>query len=307
MLHHFSFRRQIRPRRLVLLMVVRDERDVLADNLRFHFQLGVDFALVLDNGSTDGSQEVLEEFRKEGRLDWRPEPDPAYRQSMWMTGLARRAREEFGADWLLCCDADEFWQPAEGDLKTFIERQRAPVLRCVRRNEARVLSEIAGSAPAFLEQQFVPVERPRAWQTPCAERSRRELSDPAIPGVIFHEEAPKVLARADVTSGITQGNHDIVEVRGVRRVAPTGLILRHFPIRTASQFFAKVRQGAPALIRSGLPPAMAWHWHHWHACDEAGQLVAAFRREIVPEPPPREWGGGVRLGRPRSAGAALSG
>ena len=71
-------------------------------------------ALVADNGSTDGTRDVLAAYQKTGRLAWVPEADPGYHQNAWMTRLAHRARAEHGADWLVFADADEFWCPAGG-------------------------------------------------------------------------------------------------------------------------------------------------------------------------------------------------
>ena len=39
--------------RLVMTLKVRDEEDVIEDNLRFHGAMGVDFFIVMDNGSVD--------------------------------------------------------------------------------------------------------------------------------------------------------------------------------------------------------------------------------------------------------------
>ncbi len=298
--------RQARPRRLVMIMAVRDEADILADNLRYHFAHGVDFALVADNGSSDGTREVLERFRREGRLGWAPEPDAGYNQSAWMTRLAARAREEARADWLLCCDADEFWEAQAGDLKEVVAGQGAPVLRCARRNEARVLSATERGEPAFLAQTYAPVVRASRWRAPCEDRARLELNDEATPGVIFHEEGPKVLARADLVARITQGNHDVVATRWARRARPAAetVVIRHFPVRSAAQFAAKVRAGGEAYARTDLPPNIGWHWRHWFARLQAGELTAAFARETLMEgaaPPGR----GVRVGAARTAGAIL--
>jgi hypothetical protein len=41
--------------RLVMTLKVRDEADILDDNLRYHRALGVDFFVVTDNGSVDGT------------------------------------------------------------------------------------------------------------------------------------------------------------------------------------------------------------------------------------------------------------
>ena len=44
------------------VMMVRNERDILPVNLRYHLDSGIDHILVADNGSTDGTAAILEEF-----------------------------------------------------------------------------------------------------------------------------------------------------------------------------------------------------------------------------------------------------
>lgn len=297
--------RQHRPRRLILIMVVRDEAEVLAANLAFHFARGVDFALVVDHASRDGTAEVLEKFQREGRLAWWKESDPHFQQQVWMTRLALLARDKHGADWVLCCDADEFWCPDEGSLKDFIARQRVPVLRCRRENEVRVLAPADGGGESgrFLDHHYAPVLRPRAWQYPGDDRSARELSDPRVPGLIFHEEPPKVLARADVIHGVHRGSHYVQKSRWTLQTEPTGLVIRHFPVRDATQFATKVQTGGIAYSHAKHPPHTGWHWKHWQACALRGELPAAFARETlrpgeVPLAP-------VQLGPARPARVAL--
>ena len=54
-----------------MAMKVRDEADIIELNLRYHHAQGVDEFIVTDNGSTDGTLEVLERWR-DRRL---PAPD----------------------------------------------------------------------------------------------------------------------------------------------------------------------------------------------------------------------------------------
>lgn len=274
------FRRHRRPRRLVLIMAVRDEADILDANLGHHFSLGVDFALVADNGSTDGTTAILDRWRERGRLEWRTEADDGYRQAEWMSRLAADARDRHGADWILTCDADEFWCPARGDLKDFVATQRAPVLRCARRNEVRVRGAGDETAEAG-ERLFAPVLAPRRWREASEHRAAREWPDPAVPGVTWHGEAPKVLALASVVAGITQGSHRVIAKGRARSAEPAGIVIRHFPLRGEAQFARKVAAGGSAYARSGLPAAMGWHWRLWHAEAAAGRLPAAWRRETT--------------------------
>ena len=105
--------------KIVMTFVVRDEADVLEVNLRVHRALGVDAFAVLDNGSTDGTAEILARWREAGLAHVTTDPaadtDEVFRQ--WQTRLAKLAASELGADWVINNDGDEFWWPLTGNLK----------------------------------------------------------------------------------------------------------------------------------------------------------------------------------------------
>ena len=100
---------------------VRDEADIMEDNLRFHLAQGVDFFVVVDTGSEDGTLEILERYERAGlvRLE-RTVGGIREMKAGGEEGIARIAGE-MGADWVIHNDADEFWWPAAGNLKETFE------------------------------------------------------------------------------------------------------------------------------------------------------------------------------------------
>ena len=85
--------------RVVMALKVRDEADVIESNLRFHAGLGVDAFVITDNGSVDGTREILARWERAG-LAHVLEREGSFRRqgSEWLTEMARLAATELGAD-----------------------------------------------------------------------------------------------------------------------------------------------------------------------------------------------------------------
>ena len=122
--------------KLAMTLLARDESDIIGANLEFHIAQGVDFVLATDNLSEDRTGDILREYEARGLLHYIFEPNDNYNQHEWVTRMARMAYCEFGADWVINNDADEFWWPENGDLKATLKLLscEANLLRAHRHN-----------------------------------------------------------------------------------------------------------------------------------------------------------------------------
>jgi len=100
---------------------VRDEADIIEDNLRFHLAQGVDFFVVVDTGSVDGTIEILERYEGAGVLRLERTIGGIHDMKRGGEEGITRIAGEMGADWIVHNDADEFWWPAAGNLKETFE------------------------------------------------------------------------------------------------------------------------------------------------------------------------------------------
>ena len=102
---------------VIAVACVRDESDIIEAFVR-HNLAHVTRLIVLDNGSGDGTLEILNSLKEEGlHLDILHDPSPGKYLSQRMTRLMREhAIGRHEADWVLPLDADEFVSIRENGL-----------------------------------------------------------------------------------------------------------------------------------------------------------------------------------------------
>ena len=212
--------------------MVRDEADVIEGTLR-HMADEVDELIVADNGSVDGTTDILYGLLGDLPLTVLTDSEPGYYQSSKMTLLAAHAAAK-GADWIVPFDADELWFSRLGRVR-------------------EVLADVADYCGAL-----------------CAELTNHfctaidEANPDPFRSMIWRQRKPaplwKVAFRWEPAAVIAQGNHDVALPSGAEKVAGA-LEIRHFPYRSAAQFVRKARNGAAAYrAASGLSPADGAHW-----------------------------------------------
>lgn len=110
--------------KLVMTLMVRDEVDIIAAMIEHHVAQGVDLIIATDNGSVDGTREVLAAYAALGVVELHDDPIQRKQQRVVVTSMARRAFTFHRADWVLNGDADEFWMPVDRSLtlRTALER-----------------------------------------------------------------------------------------------------------------------------------------------------------------------------------------
>jgi hypothetical protein len=243
-----------RPR-IVMTLLVRDEVDIIRDNLDFHLNAGVDLVLAMDNHSEDGTTDVLREYEKAGGLVYLYEPSDEYLQDQWVTSLARRAALQHGADWVINADADEFFLPAEGTLADALAAIPAGV-----------------GAVSIRRHDMVPIVRPRL-ESPAMEMVYRKKV--SLEWVAGHQIVDKIIHRALPDVQVSRGSHVVTSEFVNEAKACDSIFTFHFPIRSQQQFSRKVRNMAPALSRAGvhLP-----RYESWDLALKKGELAVVYNQ-----------------------------
>lgn len=224
---------------------VKDELDIIATTVRWMLTQ-VDYVLVQDNDSHDGTRDALAELAAEhSTLLVCDDLDIAYYQSRKMSALAAEAAR-MGAGWVVPFDADEVWTAPNGHLGDW--------LRGLQPDHA-----VAGAAlfdHVVTSWDLADIADP-------VQRIGWRRADPA--GLL------KVAARTTCPVTIHQGNHD---ASFDHVTAGAGMTVHHYPYRSVEQFTRKVRNGAAAYAATDLPEDIGQHWRDY------GRLTDQGLREV---------------------------
>jgi Glycosyl transferase family 2 len=225
--------------KLVMTLLARDEADIVDAQIAFHLSAGVDFVIATDNLSRDGTTEILERYERAGSLHLIREPGEDFRQSEWVTRMARLAATEFGADWVLNADPDEFWWPRGGTLKDVLAvvPERYGVVRAAWRN----FVPRPDDQRFFAERMTVRLCTPSFHDHPLSTHSKSA-----------HRAAPEVR--------IGRGNHEafaegLLPLRGWYPIE-----ILHYPVRSLEHCVRKYVTQFIALEKNaekGIPAHMA--------------------------------------------------
>jgi len=259
---------------LVMTLLARDEADVIESWLSYHLNAGADFVVATDNRSEDGTTEILDRYARDGHVHLIREDGEDLRQDAWVTRMARLAATDFGADWVINSDADEFWWPRGASL-------------------AHVLDAIPpryGTVGAFL-RTFAP--RPDSDGT-FAERltvrfsALAPINDPAS----LFKPIRKVIHRAHPEIRLSRGNHAVIDspFAPLRGWFPIEVL--HFPLRSVEQCEHKARLQGSAWRHIDRTPT-AYHAQMFEAL-ETGRIADYYESLVVSD---MEVERGVEAGR----------
>lgn len=222
---------------LFMTLLVRDEEDILDENIQYHLAHGVDHIIVTDNLSVDNSREIVQHYVRQGVATYIKECEDTYAQSKWVTKMAAIAQAA-GAEWIMHTDADEFWiTPERSSLKEWFSKHSWPNVIFAERHDF-----------LCLEEDCLPF-----WQRMIYRKaySTNPLGQP-LP--------PKVAHRAAKGLVIAQGNHSVSGFRSMRAVS-SELEILHFPLRSQAQYIRKIKNGGRAYENNTeLPKSVGDTW-----------------------------------------------
>ena len=247
--------------KLAMTLLARNEADIVDAQIAFHLNAGVDVVVATDNRSEDGTREVFERYERDGVLHLFSEDGEDYRQSEWVTQMARFAASELEADWVLNADADEFWWPRASSLKDILAA--IPTRFGAVRGAWRNFVPRPESEPFFADRMIVRHCRPTYLDVTTA--------------TVF-----KAIHRATPHVRVGRGNHEafadgLLPLRGWYPIE-----IFHFPVRSREQCRRKYVTQFLALARNpdkGTPAPIVEAYH----AEVAGRFDAFYDPLVLGE------------------------
>lgn len=248
--------------KFIVTVMVRDEVDIVALMIEHHLGQGADLIIATDNGSVDGTADVLQRYADLGVLELHHDPVFRKQQHAVVTGMARRAFTEHDADWVINADADEFWVP------------------CDRRLTLRAALE---AIPASLDSFTVPVTNlvgPPAMQGSGVDRAlwRDQRTPEQLHEVgIFAQPTGDAVHRGDPAIEVSQGNHYVSLPSNGQPDDAFALEVLHLPWRSWLQYERRVvNTGRSYEANPNLEPSKNHHGMADYRRHRAGRLRYAF-------------------------------
>lgn len=246
--------------RLIMTLLVKNEEDMLEENLLFHKAMGVDGFIITDNNSSDRTPEIIRKYKEKGWIvEAIEEKATDYQQKKWVDRMIWKAKSVHKADWVINADADEIWYAPSDDLKTELVSSRANVLTC----EMKCVYPEEGK-PFWQWGQTVEVVN---------DLERYNLSRYSL----FARQNKKVIHRTAGYIQISMGNHKVTMFP--KKVEKSNIHIYHYNIRGKKPFLEKMINGGRQLEQNPKKHG-GRHWRYFYQLYKEGLLEAEYDKVI---------------------------
>lgn len=216
---------------IYMTLLVKNEEDVLEENLIFHKRMGIDGFIVTDNGSTDKTAEIIKKYIEKG---WIKEAiydkSGGYKQVIYVDRMIRIAKEKYDADWIINCDADELWYCKQGNYKKVLSKSFHNVLKCNIYN-------------------MLPAENDKFWKSEWKVIKTVDRKQYGLPKFnLYTKQIGKVIHRTSGYKLISMGNHN-VKMRFKSIGYTKNIVIYHYNIRSKDHFFDKMIGGGKEISK----------------------------------------------------------
>jgi len=239
-------------KKIYSITMIKNEIDIIETFVRYHLSF-LDGMVILDNGSTDGTIEILLKLIEEGLpIHLTYNDNPAYNQSELTTELFYNTLKRFDPEYIIPLDADEF-------LTTNSTKNIKKIIREDTQNDAiNYISWVT----------YVPTEKDDQLEKNILKRLRYRRQEQ-------HNYDKKIIIPTSIAKKyeikIKQGNHDLYKIENVvfKKNQLSSLDLAHYPIRSICQMKSKYLIGWLANI--ARPKQVLFDWYYYYNIIKSGK------------------------------------
>jgi hypothetical protein len=199
-----------------MTLLVKDEADLIYYHIKWHLSQGIDFFVITDNGSKDGTLESIKNLICEGIDIVLIEDDSGYDQQNMVDRMIRVAIKR-SADWIINSDADEFWISKGHNIRTTLQSQRHNVIY------VPVFNVLPSSDVFYRSDQLIVKE--------FKKKNNQHKN-------YFNFHPPSVIHLREGYKMIHSGNHD-VDFEKKNSVNTNDLFIAHYYVRSLDHFIRK--------------------------------------------------------------------
>lgn len=253
---------------IALVTMVKNEEDIIFENLVWHFCIGFRKFVIVDNLSTDNTRQKIEEFilltKNNAKVFVIDDPIFEYIQSRITTGAYDFARSVWPeVKWIFPVDADEFWIPEKRLSETLAQLP----------NDIETISVVSYEYhPSFDYYSFAANTK---FYEKLHYRAKKEDND------------PKIAIRSLNNVKVGQGNHVAHNINDNKRLKSIdgeliGLYMYEYPFRSVVQVHAKYSNGMrvnkEAKKIGAISEGMGVHWEAYEKDLEKDGRKAAEKK-----------------------------
>ncbi len=254
--------------KLLMTLVVKNEEDIIEQNIRFHCAMGCDGFIVSSHNSTDRTDEILERLKQEGLvLEVIKRTSPNHQHGIWVGEMVQIAKKKYHADWVINADADEFYYSNSLDLK-------------------RSILQSEGGNALWVDSIFIFPEDRKDWLNsayfvtrPFQKFEADALgitNNPLYEEFIGSQGCTKVIHKTRGFVRISDGNHDVF-MSHRKKIHSADIRLYHYHIRSYLGWEQKVARWADSVFL--LPENQGEHMKHMVNLYKSGKLREEFEKK----------------------------